>query len=167
MVVALVAGVSMGAYFWTRSQIRTFEDVPPSSPVAGSSSSPAPDYTGRCARTSCNYLLLGSDSRQGLTPEEQVQFGTNADIGGENRSDTIIVVHTEPGERQATFLMRNGPELRAPANDEVLGGEKELRELDVGDNDVLGADYSASRDGSPGQKLPVLRESISKFLCLS
>ena len=41
---------------------------------------------------------------RGLVQEEQVAFGTDEDIGGENRSDTIILVHTEPGQRQAVFL---------------------------------------------------------------
>ena len=100
-VVTVVAAVAMGAYFWTRSQIEVIG--PP--PVATGASGPAePDIAGVCDERACNYLLLGSDSREGLTPEEQVQFGTDEDIGGENRSDTIILVHTEPDQKRATFL---------------------------------------------------------------
>jgi LCP family protein required for cell wall assembly len=95
--VTVVSGVAMGGYFWTRNQIRTI-------PEPSGSASGAPQYTGKCARTSCNYLLLGSDSRAGLSEEEQTHFGTNKDIGGSNRSDTIIVVHTQPGQKKATFL---------------------------------------------------------------
>lgn len=98
--VTIVAALGMGAYFWTRSQIQVIGD--PMTGPGGSTGPPA--YTGKCARTSCNYLLLGSDSRQGLSKQEQVHFGTNADIGGSNRSDTIILVHTEPDQRKAIFL---------------------------------------------------------------
>ena len=84
----LVSAFAMGTYFWARSQIVTI---------------PEPEIAGICDDRACNYLLLGSDSRQGLTPEEQAVFGTDADIGG-NRSDTIILVHTEPDRREAVFL---------------------------------------------------------------
>lgn len=60
--------------------------------------------TGPCVNDVCNYLILGSDSRAGLTPEEQAQFGTNADIGGSNRSDTIMLVHSDPAQQKATIL---------------------------------------------------------------
>lgn len=104
----MVLGVAgMGTYFWTRAQIRTIPDfeLPPvavspgASPVAGQD-----EIGGRCVRGVCNYLLLGSDSREGLSKEEQIAFGTDADIGGENRSDTIILVHTDPQQQEAVFL---------------------------------------------------------------
>jgi LCP family protein required for cell wall assembly len=95
LLVTLVSGVAMGAYLWTRDQLRTI-------PEQGGSG--FPQYTGKCAKTSCNYLLLGSDSRAGLSKEQQIHFGTNRDIGGSNRSDTIIVVHTQPDKKKATFL---------------------------------------------------------------
>jgi LCP family protein required for cell wall assembly len=41
------------------------------------------------------WLLVGSDSRQGLTPEQQAELTTGADIGN-GRTDTILVVHV-PG----------------------------------------------------------------------
>lgn len=101
----LVGGTAMGAYFWTQSQIRTIGDArPQTTSGAEGGAIPTPDFTGKCARTSCNYLLLGSDSRSGLTPEQQVQFGTDQDIGGSNRSDTIMLVHTEPERKKAVFV---------------------------------------------------------------
>jgi len=104
----LLLGVAgMGTYFWTRAQIRVIPDVdigaggaPGTSPVANQH----PDIGGRCAREACTYLLLGSDSREGLSEEEQIAFGTDADIGGENRSDTIILVRTDPLRQEAVFL---------------------------------------------------------------
>jgi LCP family protein required for cell wall assembly len=50
-----------------------------------------------------NVLVLGSDSRTGLTPEEQVAFGTTEDIGGE-RSDTIILMHIDPRREKAVVI---------------------------------------------------------------
>jgi len=102
LLVMLVSGAAMGAYFWTRGLTQTIPDLPASS--SGQTAPSTPDFTGKCGKTSCNYLLLGSDSRAGLTPEQQVQFGTNRDIGGSDRSDTIIVVHTQPDQQKATFL---------------------------------------------------------------
>jgi LCP family protein required for cell wall assembly len=64
--------------------------------------SPLP--TGECSSGPCNYLLLGSDSRAGLTPEEQERFGTDESIGGTNRADTIMLVHTDPGLEKAIVL---------------------------------------------------------------
>ena len=46
--------------------------------------------------TKMDYLLLGSDSRRGLTPEEQEAFGTDENNGGVFRSDTIMLVHLDP-----------------------------------------------------------------------
>lgn len=99
--VMFVASVGMGAYVWADRQRNTLV-APPD--VTGATGSPPEDIVGRCAERACNYLLLGSDSREGLTPEEQVAFGTDDDIGGENRSDTIILVHTRPDRREAIFL---------------------------------------------------------------
>ncbi len=57
-----------------------------------------------CAEDICNYLLLGSDSRAGLTAEEREQFGNDQQIGGENRADTIMLVHTDPALEKAIIL---------------------------------------------------------------
>ncbi len=100
--VMVASAIGMGGYFWTGRQISTIPRIEP----AGSGSAPgeAVDIAGRCAEHACNYLLLGSDSRKGLTPEELAAFGTDAFIGGENRSDTIILVHTRPDRKEAVFL---------------------------------------------------------------
>ncbi len=59
---------------------------------------------GPCADNVCNYLILGSDSRKGLSAQEQVQFGTDQAIGGSNRSDVIMLVHTDPRLQKAIVL---------------------------------------------------------------
>ena len=71
---------------------------------ADPSGSPAPPATGPCADQACNYLLLGSDSRAGLSPEEQKRFGTDESLGGTNRADTIMLVHTDPRLQKAIVL---------------------------------------------------------------
>jgi len=68
------------------------------------SSSAEPDSPGGCADDVCNYLLLGSDSRAGLSDEEQTEFGTDKQIGGENRADTIMLVHTDPKLEKAIII---------------------------------------------------------------
>jgi anionic cell wall polymer biosynthesis LytR-Cps2A-Psr (LCP) family protein len=59
---------------------------------------------GPCADQACNYLLLGSDSRAGLPPQQQTQFGTDKSLGGVNRADTIMLVHTDPRLQKAIVL---------------------------------------------------------------
>ena len=49
-----------------------------------------------------NVILVGSDSRIGLTEEEKESFGA-ADVGGE-RADTIIVAHIDPKTNQITMV---------------------------------------------------------------
>jgi len=50
-----------------------------------------------------NVLLLGSDTRAGLSPEEQVQFGSEETVEGE-RSDTIILMHIDPKKEKAVVI---------------------------------------------------------------
>ncbi|HEX6399192.1 MAG TPA: LCP family protein, partial [Actinomycetota bacterium] len=59
---------------------------------------------GPCVEDVCNYLLLGSDSRRGLTPEEQQAFGTDENNGGVFRSDTIMLVQLDPRREKAVVL---------------------------------------------------------------
>jgi LCP family protein required for cell wall assembly len=54
------------------------------------------DYPERpAAAKGTTWLLVGSDSRQGLTPEQQAELATGGDIGT-GRTDTILLVHV-PG----------------------------------------------------------------------
>jgi LCP family protein required for cell wall assembly len=59
------------------------------------------DYAERpLAGRGTTWLLVGSDSRQGLSPEQQAELATGGDIG-DGRTDTILVVHV-PGLGSAT-----------------------------------------------------------------
>ena len=52
-----------------------------------------PDYADRPAEgKGTTWLLVGSDSRQGLTPEQQAELATGGDIGN-GHTDTIMLVH--------------------------------------------------------------------------
>ena len=50
-----------------------------------------------------NVLVLGSDTRAGLSPEEQAQFGSEETVAGE-RSDTIILMHFDPRRDKAVVV---------------------------------------------------------------
>jgi len=55
------------------------------------------DYAGRPLQgQGTNWLITGSDSRQGLTAKQIRRFSTGFGIGGQ-RSDTIMVVHVPSG----------------------------------------------------------------------
>ncbi|MBA3690441.1 MAG: LCP family protein [Actinobacteria bacterium] len=100
LIVGVVGGISFASY-------QAVQDVgaKPHFYDPDPSASPGADQpTGPCVDSVCNYLILGSDSRAGLTPQEQAQFGTDADIGGSNRADTIMVVHSDPRAQKATIL---------------------------------------------------------------
>src|SRR3984957_2336005 len=50
------------------------------------------DYAGRpAAGAGTNWLIAGSDSRQGLTKKQERKFSTGSDSGG--RSDTVMILH--------------------------------------------------------------------------
>jgi LCP family protein required for cell wall assembly len=61
------------------------------------------DYASRPAQGSgTNWLIAGSDSRQGLTPAQEKALSTGSDVGG-SRSDTIMVLHV-PASGQAVLI---------------------------------------------------------------
>jgi LCP family protein required for cell wall assembly len=100
----IAVGTAATAYRWydlRDENVEDFRGAGPSDPVG---SRPNEPETGPCSRRACNYLVLGSDSRAGLSPEEQERFGTNQDIGGEQRADTVMLVHTDPNTNQASIL---------------------------------------------------------------
>lgn len=95
------SALALALYVWSAVSISTFGGG-----GAGSSSSghDGAGIVGHCDERSCNYLLLGSDDRTGLPPGEREAFGTTRQIGGEERSDTIVLVHTQAGLGGAVVL---------------------------------------------------------------
>lgn len=96
LVVAAASAYGYVAYNKAQGSVTHFH-------TGGSSGAPTRDF-GPCVNNVCNYLILGSDSRAGLSQQEQTQFGTNQDIGGSNRSDVIMLVHTDPKLQKAIIL---------------------------------------------------------------
>lgn len=63
-----------------------------------------PDYPGRIGDTpGTNWLLVGSDSRTGLTPEQEEELATGGDTGPD-RTDTIMLVHVPSSGGPATMV---------------------------------------------------------------
>lgn len=92
LVLALVWG---GAMVWAVnsawSNVAKVDATPPG---------PHPDSEGR------NVLLVGSDSRAGLTDEERRELGTGSDTGGA-RTDSILVLHTGGGKSTLLSIPRD------------------------------------------------------------
>jgi LCP family protein required for cell wall assembly len=58
---------------------------------------------GECSKSPCNFLILGSDSRSGLTSGQQSQFGNTTTVPGQ-RADTIILVNVDPIRNRTVVL---------------------------------------------------------------
>ncbi|MDQ2754167.1 MAG: LCP family protein [Actinomycetota bacterium] len=50
-----------------------------------------------------NILLIGNNTRTGLSPAEAAQFGSSSDVGGA-RSDVTMVLHLDPKANTASLL---------------------------------------------------------------
>ncbi len=78
-VLALVIVVVAGMYFYLGSQLNKKNVLV--------------NYSGRpAASAGQNWLIAGSDSRQGLTAKQERLLATGHDIGG-HRSDTVMILH--------------------------------------------------------------------------
>jgi LCP family protein required for cell wall assembly len=64
----------------------------------------------------CTYLVLGSDSRSGLTEEEQEAHGSTETVTGQ-RADTIILVRVDPA-REKTVVLHFPRDLFVPILDD-------------------------------------------------
>jgi LCP family protein required for cell wall assembly len=77
--IALILIVTVGLYFYLDSKLHRQNVLV--------------NYSGRpAASAGSNWLITGSDSRQGLTRAQERQYSTGRDIGG-HRSDTIMLLH--------------------------------------------------------------------------
>lgn len=82
--VLLIAVGSFGVWRYYRLQSQLREDAPDEAVVT-------PEKEGE----PFNALLVGSDSREGLSEEEQLDLGANA-VEGPPRADTLILAHVDP-----------------------------------------------------------------------
>jgi len=97
LLLSVASAGGYGAYLWVQARLSE-RPIPTRDPGTGQE-----EIGGPCVRRACNYLLLGSDSRAGLSPEEQERFGSPGTVGGE-RADTIILVHVDPSRGRAVVL---------------------------------------------------------------
>ena len=81
LLLMFVVGGGFGVWLYYKTQGDIQKDVPVNKPAEGE------PFTA---------LLVGSDSREGLTEEEQLDLGAAA-VGGE-RADTLILAHIDPAD---------------------------------------------------------------------
>lgn len=106
LLVGLVAGVGAAGIIWAQCKLSCGEPgltVPTLEPSSGPDGSSVPPHAaGDCVHT-CNYLVLGSDSRSGLSNHDQNQFGTDAQNHG-YRSDTMLLVQVDKDTKHSTII---------------------------------------------------------------
>jgi len=100
---AIIVGLGMGAFAARWYSLRNV-GVEEGYTGAGDDSDSGGPPPGACTSRPCNVLLLGSDSRSGLSASQQVQNGNNSDIGGTTRADTIMLVHLDPTTNETVIL---------------------------------------------------------------
>jgi LCP family protein required for cell wall assembly len=77
---------------------------------ADASKGELPDVNPICTKHACNFLVLGSDTREGLGKGQQSKFGNTQTVQGQ-RSDTIMVVHVD-ASRDHTVILQIPRDLR-------------------------------------------------------
>ncbi|HKB30488.1 MAG TPA: LCP family protein [Streptosporangiaceae bacterium] len=92
-IVALLLVAVIGMYFYLDSRLNRVAVLA--------------DYQGRpAASAGQNWLVTGSDSRQGLTRQQENQYATGHDVSGQ-RSDTIMLLHIGGGTPTLVSLPRD------------------------------------------------------------
>lgn len=99
---AIILGLGMGAFAARWYSLRTGPGIDTNFQPTGGGKTPVP--AGACTSRPCNVLLLGSDSRSGLSASQQEANGTNQDLGGTTRADTIMLVHLDPATNKTVIL---------------------------------------------------------------
>ncbi len=98
LVAWLVALIAIPAYAW--SQVERVDDVPAGKRIA--------DQPGK------TFLLVGSDSREGLSKAEQKRLGTGDTAG--RRTDTIMILHVPPTGKPALISVPRDSYLSIPGH---------------------------------------------------
>src|SRR5205823_4725916 len=82
---ALIGGsaVAIAGIHYAENKVRSYQTGPGCAGENGC----LPDVL-PCSNQVCNFLILGSDSRTGLSKTEQSQYGNSSQVTGQ-RSDTI------------------------------------------------------------------------------
>jgi LCP family protein required for cell wall assembly len=101
LLVAVLVGVGLVGvplYAWSKVHRTAYEP----------SGNRPPDQPGT------TYLLVGSDSREGLTPAQRKKLGTGSTAG--RRTDTIMIMYIPPGGRPALISVPRDSYLPIPKN---------------------------------------------------
>ena len=126
----LVFLIAVPAFAWTKVEKVEFE------PTAGSRPDDQPGTT---------YLLVGSDSRAGLSAEERKDLGTGNAAG--NRTDTIMLLHTGSGPNLLMSIPRDSQvEIPGHGTNKInaafaLGGPKLLTRTIEGETGIRVDNY--------------------------
>ncbi|HEV7649588.1 MAG TPA: LCP family protein [Actinophytocola sp.] len=89
IIVLILLVILGGTYFWLDTSLTRVEALT--------------DYPGRPAEAAgTNWLIVGSDSREGLTPEQKKKLATG-DAAGQ-RTDTMLIAHLPDNDTAATLL---------------------------------------------------------------
>lgn len=75
------------------------------------------------------WLMVGSDSREGLTAEQQRELTTGGDVG--KRTDTIMLVHMAPGQAPTMISIPRDSWVAIPAHTATDGTEVGLSHAKV------------------------------------
>jgi LCP family protein required for cell wall assembly len=87
--VVLLLVLAVGGFFWINSRLRTIDALT--------------DYDGRPAATPGeDWLLVGSDSRAGLTAAQRKKLATGRAAG--KRTDTMMLLHVPSGDGRPTLV---------------------------------------------------------------
>jgi len=71
--------------------------------TVGNGTLPAPDRRTKNGMNAENILLIGNETRLGLTPEQQQQFGSSLTYNGQ-LADIIMILHLDPVNYTASLL---------------------------------------------------------------
>jgi LCP family protein required for cell wall assembly len=119
VLVLLIIGGLVGVPLYAWSQVKRVNDAP-----AGKRPADQPGTT---------FLLVGSDSREGLSKAEQKKLGTGGVAG--QRTDTIMIVYTPPTGKPALISIPRDSYLSIPNHNKnkvnaayALGGPKLLEQ---------------------------------------
>jgi LCP family protein required for cell wall assembly len=89
IIVLILLVILGGTYFWVDTSLTRVEALV--------------DYPGRPAEAAgTNWLIVGSDSREGLTPEQKAKLATGDAAG--KRTDTMLVAHLPDNDTPATLM---------------------------------------------------------------
>lgn len=105
--VVLATLISLGSVagatglWWAQAQIDQAGVVELEQP--STSASPAGGGLGGACAETCTYLVLGSDSRSGLSATDQREFGSDRTIDG-YRADTILLVRIDGRTQHSTVI---------------------------------------------------------------